>query len=807
MVTATTDTTTPTRTPPRNNRSRRGPLTAVLGAGAALLLGAALLAFGGVHPTTRTVLHVACAALLLCAAALPEATLARAGVLWRIAAAGACVLGALVVGLPWSLVPERSILLAAEMLLPIATALVVAAWGASRWRRRECEGAVLGFGAVVALLAILHAASGTTSLLGIVDTWIERPARFFAPFLNPNHLAAALLLPLPVAIGVALRAGVQPSLRIASALLAVLTLGAIVWTRSIGGLAAAGVVVVAAWVVAGRLKAWALAALAPAGIALLVVADRWASAHDALTLHGRWEMWRASFALWRDHLISGAGGGTFVLAVLPYRSDRQFVSWDHAHNDWIEWIAETGIVGLVGLVVALVLLRPRPTRTRARAALLLLGVGGVALHALVDFPLHIPGIAMAAAAVWAMVLAVYEERQPAAPRPMRAMLVAVATLSIVAAGATVWTDRIDRAAALVMQGGPSAPQAARTLERLAPWRPELAVHQVRRVESSPSEGVPAAASAARRFAWEPDALRELSASLVRMHDGPAALDVAQAAVDRSPSDWRNWVSRAAAMEVAHPDEAGQAWVDAVAAGAPAIFVRRGWRWMPVGLVWADAVAGLPYFAINHVANELAKLGDAEAALIAYEQARLQAPHVLHVGHARLLLKMGMVDEAAGLLEDALSRGHDPRHVELLAEAREAQGRTTEAVALWLELAPRNPRMLVRAARAKATSDGAEAALAWLDAVALTGGVLSTDGATQLERARLQMQAGRPEQCIRSVVGSGMLDDPKYGKAAAALFAECRSPSAGEPDPGGIPAPPLPEPPPDLEGEAGQPVEE
>ena len=804
----------------------------MLGTGAALLITTALLAFGGVHPPTRTVLHVGCALLLLAAASLPDATLARTGVLWRIAGAGACLQFALLVGLvplpaallrivapgivaarpdaAWatlSLVPERTIVLAAEILLPIATALVVAAWGASRWRRRECERAVLGFGTGVALLAVVHAATGTTSLLGIVDTWIEPPARFFAPFLNPNHLAAALLLPLPAAIGVAVRAGVAPSLRLAAAALAMLMLGTIVWTRSIGGMAAAGVVVVAAWVVAGRLRAWALAALAPAGVALLVVADRWASSHDALTLHGRWEMWRASLALWRDHLLAGAGGGTFVMAVLPYRTDRNFVSWDHAHDDWIEWVAETGMVGLVALVVALVLVWPRPTRTRARAALLLVGVAGVGLHALVDFPFHLPGIAMATAAVWAMVLAVYEERQTTSPRAMRTLLVAVATMSIVAAGATVWADRVDRAAKLVMRGGSAEPAAAKVLERYAPWRPELAVHQVRRVESSPTVGAAAAKAAARRFAWDPDALRQLSVSLVHMNEGEAALTVAEMAVERSPSDWRNRVSRAEAMEIARPEGAGEAWVDALACGAPAAYLRRGWRWLPVGLVWADAVAGLPYFAINHVATELVKLGDGEAALIAYEQARLQAPDVLHVGHARLLLKMGMVDEAAALLEDALSRGRDPRHVELLAQAREAQGRSDEAVALWFELAPRDPRMLVRAARAKAKAEGPEAALAWLDTVALTGGVLSTDGAAKLERARLEMEAGRPEQCIRSVVGSGLLDDPRHGKAAAALLAVCRSPSAREPDPGGIPSPALAEPPPDLEGEPGVPVEE
>src|SRR5688572_33000457 len=100
------------------------------------------------------------------------------------------------------------------------------------------------------------------------------------------------------------------------------------------------------------------------------------------------------------------------------------------------------------------------------------------------------------------------------------------------------------------------------------------------------------------------------------------------------------------MEIAHPELAGQAWVDAVAHGAPPAFVRRGWRFLPVGLVWADAVEGLPFYSVNAIANELAKLGDPESALLAYEHAYRESHGVLHTGHVRLLLQFGALDQAS-----------------------------------------------------------------------------------------------------------------------------------------------------------------
>jgi len=116
----------------------------------------------------------------------------------------------------------------------------------------------------------------------------------------------------------------------------------------------------------------------------------------------------AALGAWRmflDRPLFGMGAGTFQ-AAFPYYQDvslRGF--YRHAHNDWIQWLSELGIVGC-GLALATALAMwphaRRPLRTGAVDPSLVRGMGlalaGVALHACIDFPFRIPGVAVVAAA-------------------------------------------------------------------------------------------------------------------------------------------------------------------------------------------------------------------------------------------------------------------------------------------------------------------------------------------------------------------------------------------------------------------------
>ena len=104
----------------------------------------------------------------------------------------------------------------------------------------------------------------------------------------------------------------------------------------------------------------------------------------------------------RDHPWLGTGGGTFYLVYMAYQPNWEGF-YNHAHNDYLEIAADTGLVGLA-LLLAITLLSLRSAirlmRNRSHPVLrsagfaTVMGITAMALHALVDFNLHIPAYAL-----------------------------------------------------------------------------------------------------------------------------------------------------------------------------------------------------------------------------------------------------------------------------------------------------------------------------------------------------------------------------------------------------------------------------
>jgi O-antigen ligase len=137
-----------------------------------------------------------------------------------------------------------------------------------------------------------------------------------------------------------------------------------------------------------------------------------------------------SLRMFRAHPYLGTGLGSFEVAFPPYQSSASDSLWDHAHNDYAEALAETGLIGGLLVIWALILFfrlafrnlgeRLRPfDRLRAvrlpirqltdsaslsevegsevephRAGWIALGAAtgccGLLVHSFVDFNLHIP---------------------------------------------------------------------------------------------------------------------------------------------------------------------------------------------------------------------------------------------------------------------------------------------------------------------------------------------------------------------------------------------------------------------------------
>lgn len=132
--------------------------------------------------------------------------------------------------------------------------------------------------------------------------------------------------------------------------------------------------------------------------------------------------WWIAWEMFQDHPLLGVGVGDYKLQFLPYKAkllatgpgDAFFSSISayvapaaQAHNDYAQWAAETGSLGVMALLFAIGYLvwmglrrffvDPEAERKFQRL-IVLAGIGTFAVHAMVDFPLHLPASALTLAA-------------------------------------------------------------------------------------------------------------------------------------------------------------------------------------------------------------------------------------------------------------------------------------------------------------------------------------------------------------------------------------------------------------------------
>jgi O-antigen ligase len=194
-----------------------------------------------------------------------------------------------------------------------------------------------------------------------------------------------LVLVLLLAVGVAglltsfSRAGIVLGL---AALLATLLLGAPFLAWRVRLPAAAAVIAVA------------LVPLLSVGSQRLV--QRFADSQQSfLAAGGRARVWLDTLDIVAAYPLTGTGFGTFAAVYPLYRSPEVRLYYAHAHNDWIQFIAEGGLLGLVALgVLAVPVLRALSAGLRGRKGITAVGVAAglcaLILHGCVDFNLHIP---------------------------------------------------------------------------------------------------------------------------------------------------------------------------------------------------------------------------------------------------------------------------------------------------------------------------------------------------------------------------------------------------------------------------------
>jgi O-antigen ligase len=126
------------------------------------------------------------------------------------------------------------------------------------------------------------------------------------------------------------------------------------------------------------------------------------STQDNPDLTNRADIWRATWNLIRQNPWTGAGFGTYFLAIPEYQKGAGRIRLEQAHNDYLDLAANGGIiaVGLVGWFIAIIIWRLRLSLRSVDAYRRAAGLGAaagilsVAVHSVVDFGLQITGIAV-----------------------------------------------------------------------------------------------------------------------------------------------------------------------------------------------------------------------------------------------------------------------------------------------------------------------------------------------------------------------------------------------------------------------------
>ena len=136
-----------------------------------------------------------------------------------------------------------------------------------------------------------------------------------------------------------------------------------------------------------------------------------------------------TLALIEDYPVFGAGAGTFYVTFSRYRPEKVTLFYDLAHNDYAQFAAEDGLVGLgvLGLLVTLTLgvalmaqWKRRDPLMRGMSFACIMGVTAILIHSWVDFNLQIPANAVLFMVLLALGwISLYLDRHEHATGPVR----------------------------------------------------------------------------------------------------------------------------------------------------------------------------------------------------------------------------------------------------------------------------------------------------------------------------------------------------------------------------------------------------
>jgi hypothetical protein len=290
-------------------------------------------------------------------------------------------------------------------------------------------------GGSIALFGLLQKAADAPMIFWGAKTWFYpyRPS-FFATYYYHANAGAFLNLVFPLTVGLALRAFHTPEAPVPRSIwfTAVLLLVAAMFTNTSRVAQLLGLVTIIAlaigparWVWRRAMSANRIAVMSTIAIILLGLwaiaqasgvtkgARRWQRAVEQIPNDDRWQAYGVALHALPDAGWLGFGPGTFRV-VFPYYERRELITepgrWSHLHQDYLQTVLEWGWAGAAGWTLIFLggwgtgmwALRTSKQgkgspRLHRMLPFVLIALGTVALHSLVDFPLQIASLQLYAA--------------------------------------------------------------------------------------------------------------------------------------------------------------------------------------------------------------------------------------------------------------------------------------------------------------------------------------------------------------------------------------------------------------------------
>ena len=236
----------------------------------------------------------------------------------------------------------------------------------------------------------------------------------FGPYVNRNHFAGFAEMVIPVALVPLVLGKVRRERVFLVGLFALVPIVALFLSASRGGIISLGVQLAVLCVlllvhkvrgrnimIGGIVLLCAIMMVSWIGVQQIL--SRFTPQSMEVSAQKRTAMREDTWRLFLDHPGIGTGLGTFEMVFPPYDSLYDGKIVNHAHNDYLEALAETGVVGglACALFLGLVLInsmkglaQPESSFGATLNITGLIGCVGILVHSLVDFNLHIPANAL-----------------------------------------------------------------------------------------------------------------------------------------------------------------------------------------------------------------------------------------------------------------------------------------------------------------------------------------------------------------------------------------------------------------------------